>query len=264
MQQDQSKPHSIVHTMIAPRRLGKALISVCALGILCSSSWGFAFLPHIQPSHQYNARHNNHCVQQRDFGHQRYSDAVTTPATRTTTATTTTTSTTTTLYMSPEFLAGAASVAVGFAGWLYFDGADARDRRRLREEEEARIRVLQEERAKQAYIEPRDYWTESELAPYDGSRDADGPILLAADGLVFNVYKGRNFYLPGCEYHIFAGRDATRLLARNKLEEETPEEAAKPLNMAERAFLATWIYTFKGKYDVVGKLEGFDPKSTAM
>ena len=172
--------------------------------------------------------------------------------------------TATSLHAFTEVLEGVGVLVVGFAGWLYIDGKDMRERKNLREEEERRIKALEEERAKRAYIEPKEYWTEEELAPYDGSQDEDGPILLAADGLVFNVYKGRNFYLPGCEYHIFAGRDATRLLARNKLEEETEEELQKPLSIADRAFLATWIYTFKGKYDIVGKLEGFDPKSTAM
>mmetsp|Transcript_4653 Transcript_4653/g.11163 ORF Transcript_4653/g.11163 Transcript_4653/m.11163 type:complete len:236 (-) Transcript_4653:527-1234(-) len=170
----------------------------------------------------------------------------------------------TTLHALTDVLAGVAVVTAAFGGWLYIDGAGMRERSRLREEEEKIMQALQEERARLAYIEPKEYWTEEELAPYDGSRDEEGPILLAADGLVFNVYKGRNFYLPGCEYHIFAGRDATRLLARNKVEEETEEEAKKPLNIADRAFLATWIYTFKNKYDIVGKLEGFDPESTKM
>ena len=71
---------------------------------------------------------------------------------------------------------------------------------------------------------------------------------------MFNVYKGRNFYGPGGEYHIFAGRDATRLLARSKLEEETEEELAKPLTIAERTALEGWIFIFKGKYDIVGNL----------
>ena len=47
-------------------------------------------------------------------------------------------------------------------------------------------------------------------------------------------------------------------------EEEPEDEARKPLNIAERATLAGWIFTFKGKYDIVGKLEGFDPTTTAM
>ena len=162
-----------------------------------------------------------------------------------------------------EFIAGAAAL-VGFAGWIYIDGADDRVRSAMRKEEEARYEAYQAERARKAYVEPREYWTESELAEYDGTRDDDGPILLAADGLVFNVYKGRNFYSPGGEYEIFAGRDATRLLARTMTEEEPEDEARKPLNIAERATLAGWIFTFKGKYDIVGKLEGFDPTTTAM
>ena len=75
--------------------------------------------------------------------------------------------------------------------------------------------------------------------------------------------KGRNFYAPGGEYHIFAGRDATRLLAKTIVEEETEEQLAKPLNMAERAALQGWMWTFDSKYEVVGKLKDFDPKSTS-
>merc|ERR1711957_606898 len=99
------------------------------------------------------------------------------------------------------------------------------------------------------------FWMEEELSVYDGS-DETGPILFAADGMVFNVWKGRNFYGPGCEYHIFAGRDATRLLAKQKLEGETKEELNGKLSVAEKAVLQGWIYTFKSKYEVVGKLEG--------
>lgn len=152
----------------------------------------------------------------------------------------------------------------GVAGWLYVDGAEGRERRQRRSQEEERYRQYQDERARQAFVEPKEYWTEAELAAYDGTKDPDGPILLAADGLVFNVYKGRNFYGPGGEYHLFAGRDATRFLAKTIVEEETPDEAIKPLTMAERAALAAWIFTFKGKYEVVGKLQGFDPKTTSM
>lgn len=168
------------------------------------------------------------------------------------------------LDLSPAVLIGGGVLVAGLAGWLYLDGSEGRERQQLRAQEEERYRQYQEERARRAFVEPKEYWTEAELAAYDGTNDPDGPILLAADGLVFNVYKGRNFYGPGGEYHLFAGRDATRFLAKTIVEEETPDESVKPLTMAERAALAAWIFTFKGKYDVVGKLEGFDPKTTSM
>ena len=171
-------------------------------------------------------------------------------------------------------------LTAAFGAWLYIDSVDDRARNSIREEENALYEEYQAEKARKAYLEPKDYWTVDELAEYNGfppghnKEDADdtdeyaldyeGPILLAADGLVFNVWKGRHFYEPGGEYHIFAGRDATRLLAKTIVREETAEEASKPLNIAERASLAGWMFTLKNKYDVVGKLQGFDPSFTAM
>ena len=166
--------------------------------------------------------------------------------------------------MNPALIGGGLAVIAAAGGWLYLDGADDRAWRQRRQEEDARYQAYQQERAQRAYIEPKEYWDEAELAQYDGTQDEDGPILLAADGLVFNVYKGRNFYGPGGEYHLFAGRDATRFLARTIVEEETAADAKRPLNMAERASLAAWMFTFKGKYEVVGKLRGFDPSTTSM
>ena len=88
---------------------------------------------------------------------------------------------------------------------------------------------------------------------------------MSVKGDVFNVaYKGRNFYGPGAEYNIMAGRDATRFLAKNKLQEETEKERMVPLNLAERANLEAWYWIIKNKYEFVGKLEGYDPKSTDM
>jgi membrane-associated progesterone receptor component len=180
----------------------------------------------------------------------------------------------------PTAAAAAAAVGVGLVGglWLYIESAPTRVLQRQRQhqskEDIARYQQLEEERKRRAYIEPKEYWTEAELKDYDGSggddkdekddHGSDGPILLAADGLVFNVYKGRHFYAPGGEYHIFAGRDATRLLARTLTEEETPDDAKRPLTMGERAALAGWMWTFKNKYDIVGKLEGFDERTTSM
>jgi len=171
---------------------------------------------------------------------------------------------------SDLLLGGGGLALVAGCCWLYVDGADDRQRKNIRQQEEELYKRYQDERAAKAYIEPKDYWTEEELAHYDGSQgggkedDDDGPILIAADGLVFNVWRGRNFYGPGGEYHLFAGRDATRFLAKTIVEEESPEDISKPLTMGERAALAAWMLTFKNKYEIVGKLEGFDPSTTSM
>ena len=84
---------------------------------------------------------------------------------------------------------------------------------------------------------------------------------------MFNVgANGRQFYAAGSEYNVFAGRDATRLLAKGFLVEETPEEAREPLNVAQRAALAGWLFTWKSKYEIVGQLEGnvSSPCSTSL
>ena len=159
----------------------------------------------------------------------------------------------TALDMEPALIAG--TVAVAGAVAIYLSGSEERQRKAQYAEYEQKEKEIHEKRAKQAYIEPRDVWKEEEMAKYDGS-DPDGPILLGVDGTVFNVWKGRNFYGPGGEYHVMAGRDATRFLAKNSLEVESEEDAMKPLNIAEKATLEGWYWIFKGKYEVVGKLEG--------
>ena len=167
------------------------------------------------------------------------------------------------LLMDSQVVIAGAAVFTTIGGVLYLSGSEEREKKRQYAEWDATAKEMEAERARKAFITPKSYWTEEELKPYDGTQDEEGPILFAADGKVFNVYKGRNFYGPGGEYHIFAGRDATRLLARGKLEEETEEERSKPLTMAEKAALQGWMWTFKGKYEIVGELEGFDPKTTS-
>ena len=112
-----------------------------------------------------------------------------------------------------------------------------------------------------AYVRPRKLWRLDELRAFDGTSGADGPILLAADGLVYNVALARNFYGPDGEYAAMAGTDATRMLARNSLEAET--EPAAPLNLAEQASLAAWKFSFERKYDCVGRLAN-DEEAAAL
>ena len=103
-----------------------------------------------------------------------------------------------------------------------------------------------------AYVRPRKLWRLDDLRAFDGTGGGDGPILLAADGLVYNVALARNFYGPDGEYAAMAGTDATRMLARNSLEAEA--DATAPLNLAEQASLAAWKFSFERKYDCVGRL----------
>lgn len=161
--------------------------------------------------------------------------------------------------VEPSVITGGIIVATGAAWWI-LGGTQGRENKVKYAEYEA----LQQERERRAFIEPKEEWQEGELKAYDGENDPSGPILLAVKGDVFNVWKGRNFYGPGCEYHIMAGRDATRFLAKNRLEEETIDERKVQLNIAERANLEAWYWTIKNKYQFVGNLAGYDPKETEM
>jgi membrane-associated progesterone receptor component len=167
------------------------------------------------------------------------------------------------LNIHPELIAASVVAVGGGAFVVWQSGSEDRAKQSKYAEYEAQREVDRLERAQLAYMAPRATWTEADLAKFNGT-DETGPLLFAADGLVFNAWKGRHFYGPGCQYHVFAGRDATRLLAKTKLEEETEAEKMIPLTIGERAALAGWIWTFKSKYEIVGKLEGFDPKETAM
>lgn len=100
---------------------------------------------------------------------------------------------------------------------------------------------------------PKKVWQKAELQQFDGS--SGDVILLAADGLVFDVSSARKLYGPGGKYAVLAGRDATRFLGKNSLEEESVELRSQPLNMAEKAFLSAWVMSFKSKYPIVGKLQ---------
>ncbi|KAF8127854.1 cytochrome b5-like heme/steroid binding domain-containing protein [Boletus edulis] len=101
-------------------------------------------------------------------------------------------------------------------------------------------------------------YTPKTLTPFDGTDG--GRILLAINGIVFDVTAGRNFYGPGGMYGNFAGRDASRGMAKqsfdtemltpidqplDKLEDLRPDEMYRPLG---------WIDHFSNKYVICGRL----------
>lgn len=79
-------------------------------------------------------------------------------------------------------------------------------------------------------------------------------------GRVFDVTAGASFYGPGGPYSNFAGRDASRGLAKNSFDEDMLTDLDKPidklegLNEEELGALAGWASHFEGKYLLVGRL----------
>jgi membrane-associated progesterone receptor component len=121
------------------------------------------------------------------------------------------------------------------------------------------------ERDQLTYIEPRvKPWTDEELQMYNGTNNNDneerGPILMAIKNHVFNVgtNNGYQFYGPNGDYHIMAGRDASRFLAKNIVIEETIDEKNVSLTVAQEANLEMWYWIIKNKYPCVGTYDGYN------
>jgi len=82
----------------------------------------------------------------------------------------------------------------------------------------------------------------------------DGPIHVAIDSRVFDVSSNRGAYGPGGSYAVFAGRDASRALAKSSLELVDCNGKVDDLNEEERGTLAKWVTFFSKRYPIVGKL----------
>ncbi|KAI1000365.1 hypothetical protein K3495_g7829 [Podosphaera aphanis] len=106
-------------------------------------------------------------------------------------------------------------------------------------------------------------FTPPTLLPFNGENN--GPVYLAVRGKVFDVSSGRNFYGPGGPYENFAGKDASRGLAKSSFDEamltknlEGPLDTLDDLNDEELETLMGWEERFNEKYLVVGKLISVD------
>ncbi|CAO2820375.1 probable steroid-binding protein 3 [Amaranthus tricolor] len=96
-------------------------------------------------------------------------------------------------------------------------------------------------------------FTLQQLKNYDGS-DPSKPIYVAIKGRVFDVSTGKNFYGPGGAYAIFAGKDASRALAKMSKNEEDVVSSIDGLSEKELEVLADWEKKFEAKYPVVGRV----------
>lgn len=100
----------------------------------------------------------------------------------------------------------------------------------------------------------RDF-TVAELLQYDG-KQADGRVLVAVNGSVYDVTKGKRFYGPGGPYAAFGGRDASRGLATFSVTSNDKEEYddLSDLTPMEMESVREWEMQFKEKYILVGRL----------
>lgn len=98
-------------------------------------------------------------------------------------------------------------------------------------------------------------FTVAELRQFDGTQ-ADGRVLVAVNGSVYDVTKGKRFYGPGGPYAAFGGRDASRGLATFSVTSNEKEEYddLSDLTQMEMESVKEWEMQFKEKYILVGRL----------
>ncbi|XP_027180804.1 probable steroid-binding protein 3 [Coffea eugenioides] len=96
-------------------------------------------------------------------------------------------------------------------------------------------------------------FTLQQLKQYDGS-DPSKPIYVAVKSRVFDVTAGKSFYGPGGSYCMFAGKDASRALAKMSKNDEDVIGSLDGLSEKEIQTLDDWEKKFEAKYPVVGSL----------
>ncbi|KAL1565567.1 Membrane steroid-binding protein 2 [Salvia divinorum] len=100
--------------------------------------------------------------------------------------------------------------------------------------------------------------TAEELKLYDGS-DSKKPLLMAIKGQIYDVTQSRMFYGPGGPYALFAGKDASRALAKMSFEDKDLNGDLTGLGVFEMEALQDWEYKFMSKYVKVGTVKAAIP-----
>lgn len=102
--------------------------------------------------------------------------------------------------------------------------------------------------------------TEEQLKDYDGN-DPQKPLLMAIKGQIYDVSQSRMFYGPGGPYALFAGKDASRALAKMSFEDKDLTGDISGLGPFELEALQDWEYKFMSKYVKVGTIKKEVPVS---
>ncbi|KAG5563075.1 hypothetical protein RHMOL_Rhmol02G0269700 [Rhododendron molle] len=95
--------------------------------------------------------------------------------------------------------------------------------------------------------------TLQQLKQYDGTNPSK-PIYLAVKGRIFDVTTGKSFYGPGGDYAMFAGKDASRALAKMSKDEDDVVGSLHGLSDKEMGVLNDWEKKFEAKYPIVGRV----------
>lgn len=92
-----------------------------------------------------------------------------------------------------------------------------------------------------------------ELAKHTGS---DETVWIGINGWVYDVTSRRDMYSPGSGYSLFAGKDATRCLAKSSLKEEDLEPRGSLEGLTEKQLktLKDWEIYYRKRYLIVGRL----------
>ncbi|KAK6116970.1 hypothetical protein DH2020_049345 [Rehmannia glutinosa] len=93
--------------------------------------------------------------------------------------------------------------------------------------------------------------TLQQLKNYDGT-DSSKPIYVAIRGRIYDVTTGKSFYGPGGSYCVFAGKDASRALAKMSKDESDVVSNLDGLTEKEIGVLDDWEKKFQAKYPIVG------------
>ncbi|MCJ1259241.1 hypothetical protein MMC24_007077 [Lignoscripta atroalba] len=94
--------------------------------------------------------------------------------------------------------------------------------------------------------------SEAELAKCDGN-SPDHPTYVAIKGTVFDVTANSAYGTKG-QYHVFAGKDASRALAQSSLKIEDCRPDYEDLPDKEKTVLNDWFTFFSKRYNIVGKV----------
>ena len=78
---------------------------------------------------------------------------------------------------------------------------------------------------------------------------------MAIKGQIYDVSQSRMFYGPGGPYALFAGKDASRALAKMSFEETDLTGDISGLGPFELDALQDWEYKFMSKYVKVGTIQ---------